>query len=128
MFLNDKMQKIKQNIALQIKRERRKKGLTQEDLAKKMKATQSFVSKIESGRVMPEKKTLARIVEALGLKEDHFNSCYGIEYDSLNSISSQKSTPNTILEKLKEIQNLLRIPRTHTRQDYIDNIIRNIII
>ena len=41
-------------------------GLTQEELAKKMKTTQPVVARLESGRTRPSMRTLERLAEATG--------------------------------------------------------------
>ena len=43
-------------------------GLTQAQLAKRMKTTQSVVARLESGRVHPSTKTLERIARATGTR------------------------------------------------------------
>ena len=43
-------------------------GLTQAQLAKRMKTTQSVIARLESGRVHPSTKTLERIARATGTR------------------------------------------------------------
>jgi len=45
---------------------RNRAGLTQQELAKKMGTTQPVVARLESGRVRPSMRTLARLAEATG--------------------------------------------------------------
>ncbi|MFN0192059.1 MAG: helix-turn-helix domain-containing protein [Aestuariivirga sp.] len=45
---------------------RARAGLTQVQLAKRMKTTQSTIARLESGRVFPSGKTLQRLAEATG--------------------------------------------------------------
>ena len=45
---------------------RNKMGLTQEQLASKMKTTQSTIARLESGKTLPSGRTLQRIAEATG--------------------------------------------------------------
>ena len=45
---------------------RTKAGLTQEQLAKRMKTTQSVIARLEGGRVNPSTETLTRIAKATG--------------------------------------------------------------
>ena len=45
---------------------RTRAGLTQAELARKMKTTQPVVARIESGRVQPSLKTLQRLASATG--------------------------------------------------------------
>lgn len=46
-------------------------GLTQAELASRMRTTQSAIARLESGRRMPSVKTLLRIAEATGTRA-HF--------------------------------------------------------
>ncbi len=43
-------------------------GLTQAELAKRMKTTQSVVARLESGRVYPSTKTLEKLARATGTR------------------------------------------------------------
>lgn len=43
-------------------------GLTQEELAKRMKTTQSVVARLESGRTKPSTQTLQRLATATGTR------------------------------------------------------------
>ena len=43
-------------------------GLTQEQLAKRMKTTQSVIARLESGRARPSTKTLERLARATGTR------------------------------------------------------------
>jgi transcriptional regulator with XRE-family HTH domain len=45
---------------------RSRAGLTQEQLATKMKTTQSTIARLESGKTLPSGRTLQRIAEATG--------------------------------------------------------------
>jgi transcriptional regulator with XRE-family HTH domain len=47
---------------------RSRAGLTQEQLATKMKTTQSTIARLESGKTLPSGRTLQRIAEATGSK------------------------------------------------------------
>ena len=47
---------------------RTKAGLTQAQLAMRMKTTQSVVARLESGRVHPSYKTLEKIAQATGTR------------------------------------------------------------
>jgi transcriptional regulator with XRE-family HTH domain len=43
-------------------------GLTQEELARRMKTSQSVIARLESGRVRPSTQTLARLAAATGTR------------------------------------------------------------
>ena len=43
-------------------------GLTQEELAKRMKTTQSVIARLESGRTKPSTQTLQRLAAATGTR------------------------------------------------------------
>lgn len=43
-------------------------GLTQEELAARMKTTQAVIARLESGRVKPSTRTLERLAAATGMK------------------------------------------------------------
>lgn len=45
-----------------------KGGLTQEQLARKMKTTQSAIARLERGKVNPSTKTLERLAKATGTR------------------------------------------------------------
>jgi transcriptional regulator with XRE-family HTH domain len=47
---------------------RARSGLSQAQLAKRMKTTQSAIARLESGRAKPSTRTLARFAEATGHK------------------------------------------------------------
>jgi ribosome-binding protein aMBF1 (putative translation factor) len=53
-------------LALALIRARSKAGMTQADVARKMRTTQSVVARIESGRNPPNLKTLERYASAVG--------------------------------------------------------------
>ena len=55
-----------------IRRLRRQKGMTQEQLAEKADVGQKQISKIESGRVHAKLSTYLRIANAFGVSIDHF--------------------------------------------------------
>ena len=55
-----------------IRRFRKKEGMTQEQLAEKAGIDQKQISKIESGRVQAKLSTYLRIANALGVSIDHF--------------------------------------------------------
>ena len=50
----------------EVARARARAGLSQAELAKRMKTTQSAVARLESGRGMPSTRTLGRFAKATG--------------------------------------------------------------
>jgi transcriptional regulator with XRE-family HTH domain len=47
---------------------RNRAGLTQQELARKMRTTQPVIARLESGRVRPSMRTLERLAAATGLR------------------------------------------------------------
>ncbi len=43
-------------------------GLTQDQLAKRMRTTQAVIARLESGRIKPSTRTLERLARATGLR------------------------------------------------------------
>ena len=54
------------SIMAAIAKARRRAGLSQAELARRMKTTQSTVARLESGRSQPSTRTLARFAKATG--------------------------------------------------------------
>lgn len=67
-YLNDygEVNDIRLDIALAINKIRIKCGLTQKELAKKMKTKQAAISRAESGNYLPSLSFLERMAKALG--------------------------------------------------------------
>ena len=55
-------------LARQLIEARTRAGLTQHELAERMRTTQPVIARLESGRQMPTTKTLERFAEATGSK------------------------------------------------------------
>src|ERR1043165_6363287 len=53
-------------LILEVAKARRRAGLSQAELAKRMKTTQSTISRLESGRGLPSTRTLSRYAKATG--------------------------------------------------------------
>ncbi len=53
-------------LVTEIIKARAKAGLTQEQLAKRMKTSQAVVARLESGRTLPSTRTLKRFAKATG--------------------------------------------------------------
>ncbi len=65
--------KTRLEFAIQIAREREKAGLSQNELALKLKTTQSVISRIENGRQNISLDMLQKIADALGKKSVHIS-------------------------------------------------------
>ena len=89
------------NINILIKDQRNKLGLTMEDVAKKSKLSQGFVSKLESGSYEPTNlslDTIIRLSHALNLKvKDFLDTLQILEQDSSPAL-------NVYLRKKYEIK------------------------
>lgn len=55
-------------IANELVRARERAGLSQAEVARRMKTTQSVVARLESGQTLPSTRTLLRFAEATGSK------------------------------------------------------------
>jgi transcriptional regulator with XRE-family HTH domain len=53
-------------LILEVAKARRRAGLSQAELAKRMKTTQSTIARLESGRGLPSTRTLSRYAKATG--------------------------------------------------------------
>ena len=53
-------------LILEVAKARQRAGLSQAELAKRMKTTQSTIARLESGRGMPSTRTLGRFAKATG--------------------------------------------------------------
>ena len=55
-------------IAMELLHARLRSGLSQEELAARMKTSQSAIARLESGQTLPSTKTLLRFAKATGTK------------------------------------------------------------
>src|SRR5438874_8366327 len=53
---------------LEVAKARRRAGLSQAELAERMKTTQSTIARLESGRGLPSTRTLGRFAKATGYR------------------------------------------------------------
>jgi len=63
-------QRVRENIALNIRRYRRRKGLSQEQLAEILDMSQQHISTIENAASTPHVLTLIKIAELFEIKVD----------------------------------------------------------
>lgn len=54
----------------------KKRGMTQEQLAKKLKVTQSTVSQWCSGATAPQRKIWSKVAKALGISVEELLDCF----------------------------------------------------
>ena len=98
------VEQMKKRLAKRIREVRIEKQMTQGDLADQMGVSQPFISKIEKGESLPERKTLVRLAKALDVAEDYF-------FDQLTT-SSEVTVPTTksdeILNRLRQIETLVK--------------------
>jgi repressor LexA len=98
-MLEEEIEQVKKKLANEIKLCRKKSGITQEDLARKMRVSQPFISKIEKGDSLPEKHTLIKLARALDMSDDHF----------IKSLSLRRTDETReILNILKEIETVVK--------------------
>ena len=57
-----------EDYGLVVKRRREELGLTQEDLARKLKVKLSYIKKVEAGRIVPEYSLVVKLEKILGVK------------------------------------------------------------
>ena len=55
-------------LILEVAKARQRAGLSQAELAKRMKTTQSMIARLESGRGLPSTRTLGRFAKATGYR------------------------------------------------------------
>lgn len=67
---------------------RRKAGLTQAQLASRMKTTQAAIARLESGRVLPSTRTLQKFAEATG-------TVLRISFQPRNAAATRRSSAKT---------------------------------
>lgn len=106
-MLEKEMGRIRRGLAQKIKMERKKAGLTQKGLAMRMGVSQPFISKLESGDSLPEKKTLIKLARALDKEDDYFLA-------TLTLKESGDLDKREIMEKLARIEKMVT-------QKYVDN-------
>jgi transcriptional regulator with XRE-family HTH domain len=58
--------KLSKQLALRMSQARLSAGVTQVEIAKRMKTTQTAIARLESGRKLPSTRTLAKFAAAVG--------------------------------------------------------------
>ena len=67
-MLNERDEKVRQDIAVKLKKVRLKKGLRQVDVANKAGINSNYYSKVERGEAIPSVITLKKVLGALEVK------------------------------------------------------------
>ncbi len=89
----------KKKLGLKIKELRKRKGLTQEELAELIQMEQNSISVMESGRNFPTLGTLEKIAAVLDVNlPDFFN------YDYIEDIDVIKASTEDIISKMDDNQ------------------------
>lgn len=98
----------RKKLAKIIRRTRRQKGLTQQELADKMGVTQPYVSKLEKGDCMPEFKTINRLAESLGIDKEMLLSVEDLQYAEPVPQPLPANEQNAILQHLLKLENIVK--------------------
>jgi|ADurb_Ile_02_Slu_FD_contig_31_196097_length_479_multi_1_in_0_out_0_1 ribosome-binding protein aMBF1 (putative translation factor) len=117
-YLNDhgEVNDIRLDIALAINKIRIKCGLTQKELAKKMKTKQAAISRAESGNYLPGLSFLERMAKALGTELIAPKFAFLENKPKKNQgISFCRSEPILVKDKIKRYKNTR--PKSRPRQN-----------
>lgn len=108
------------NIAETIKKERKKKNLTQKQLAEKMGKSERMIQKYESGDVTPSIDILKQIAESLGVT---FNDLIGLN-DEYTRATSLSDTYYDAIMKWSEDKSFTSIETVCIREHFFDLLLR----
>ena len=89
----------KKKLGLKIKELRKRKGLTQEELAELIQMEQNSISVMESGRNLPTLGTLEKIAKVLDVNLSDF-----FDYDYIEDIDVIKASTEDIISKMDDKQ------------------------
>lgn len=89
----------KKKLGLKIKELRKRKGLTQEELAELIQMEQNSISVMESGRNFPTLGTLEKIAKVLDVNLSDF-----FDYDYIEDINDIKASTEDIISKMDDKQ------------------------
>lgn len=107
---------VKMDIALMIGEARIKRGITQSQLAKKMRTKQAAISRAESGNYLPGLSFLERMAKALGTELIAPKFAFLENKPKKNQgISFCRSEPILVKEKIKRYKNTR--PKSRPRQN-----------
>ncbi len=80
----------------ELKRMRKKRGITQEELAQEAGLSQAYIAKLESGKADPKLSTLQRILACLEGAEDGVKRAYEVMVSPIIFIDANDSVENAI--------------------------------
>ena len=89
----------KKKLGLKIKELRKRKGLTQEELAELIQMEQNSISVMESGRNFPTLGTLEKIAKVIDVNLSDF-----FDYDYIEDIDVIKASTEDIISKMDDKQ------------------------
>lgn len=105
-------EKVRQTIAERLAKVRREKGITQVEMAKKLKTSQSMYSRYESGELRIHADTIVSIAKVLGVTP---NEVLGVtDGGSAAAEPIEHQIPKRFIRRMKGVENL-----TRTDQDYL---------
>lgn len=99
---------IKQELGEKIKRERKRQGLTQEQLAEMIDISSRNLSNIEIGQNFPKAETLEKILKSLNIStedlfaNDHIKNSEEL-LNSIDALLNNAKSDNSKLEKIYKI-------------------------
>ncbi len=99
-------EKIRQTISQRLAKVRREKGVTQVEMAKKLKTSQSMYSRYESGELRVHADTVINIAKILGVTP---NEILGItDGGNVAAEPIEHAIPKRFLRRLKDVNQLTR--------------------
>jgi transcriptional regulator with XRE-family HTH domain len=113
-------QKRIREIAERISKVRKEKGVTQVEMAKKLKTTQSMYSRYENGEIRIYADTFLKMSQVLGVTPNELFGTTKSGNDAADPI--EHSIPKRILRKMRGVENLTRL-----QQDSLILIIEGIV-
>jgi transcriptional regulator with XRE-family HTH domain len=104
--------KVRQTIADRLSKVRREKGITQVEMAKKLKTSQSMYSRYESGELRIHADTIVSIAKVLGVTP---NEVLGVtDGGSVAAEPIEHRIPKRFIRRMQGVEDLSR-----TDQDYL---------
>jgi transcriptional regulator with XRE-family HTH domain len=100
---------MKSSLGRRIKYFRKRAGLSQLELEAELGASSGYISRVESGKVNPNKETIAKISSVLNLRPTEINYILNLGYDDVSEedIQNAEKTFSTLLNSEKVYAYLL---------------------